>query len=201
MQWLNWLYGICWKDCQAWTKHEKWTCCTVFCFKQPITFTCSLSARMPFCSTLLCFAIWWKLIFDNVRILQYVFCTCIFVTTCPCLGRHQLWQYAHTFLQWCALFDESRVCFNMSTRSLAEILDIITASGCVGSRLRVVSLRLAKCLQYVQYLLDCSFGMTTYLFIYLFFFYPLPSGRRSSSEWNVASGFCFVNSNILHAIY
>lgn len=57
-----------------------------------------------------------------------------------------------------ALFDESRVCFNMSTRSLAEILDIITASGRVGSRLRVVSLRLAKCLQYVQYLLDCSFG-------------------------------------------
>lgn len=102
MQWLNWLCGICWKDCQAWTKHEKWTCCTVFCFKQPITFTCSLSARMPFCSTLLYFAIWWKLIFDNVRILQYVFCTCIFVTTCPCLGRHQLWQYAHTFLQWCA---------------------------------------------------------------------------------------------------
>lgn len=70
-----------------------------------------------------------------------------------------------------ALFDESRVCFNMSTRSLAEILDIITASGRVGSRLRVVSLRLAKCLQYVQYLLDCSFGMTTvlaFLFIYLF---------------------------------
>lgn len=72
-----------------------------------------------------------------------------------------------------ALFDESRVCFNMSTRSLAEILDIITASGRVGSRLRVVSLRLAKCLQYVQYLLDCSFGMTTvlaFLFIYLFIF-------------------------------
>lgn len=156
MQWLNWLCSICWKDCQAWTRHEKWTCCTVFCFKQPITFTYSLSARMPFCSILLYFGIWWKLIFDNVRILQYVFCTCICVTTCPCLSKHQLWQYAHTFLQWCvlavmqtlrqarqlsvALFNESRVCFNMSTRSLAEILDIITASGRVGSRLRVVSL-------------------------------------------------------------
>lgn len=73
-----------------------------------------------------------------------------------------------------ALFDESRVSWkNMSTCSLAEILDIITASGRVGSRLRVVSFRLAKCLQYVQYLLDCSFGMTTVLdvlFIYLFIF-------------------------------
>lgn len=61
-----------------------------------------------------------------------------------------------------ALLDETRVSANVSTGSLGEILDIITASGCVGSGLGVMCLLvcLSNCLQSGQRALDSSFRTT-----------------------------------------
>lgn len=89
---------------------------------------------------------------------------CIHFCVCVCVSSQAGSETGQTAP--IALLDESRASAKVSTGSLGEILDIITASGCVGSGLGIMCLLvcLSNCLQSGQWALDSSFRVAKFYF-------------------------------------